>query len=84
MDIVGVVVPCVEVAADALQIQLLLVVLIVEVRCHAIVGNALREEVLMALLTGGIGDVGHGIFQFRFRVPLEVGTVFRQVGPHIL
>ena len=83
VDIVGVIVSGIEVATDTLQVQLLLVVLIIEVRCHTIVGDTLREEVLMALLAGGVGDVGHGMLQLRLGVPLKIGTVFCQVGPNI-
>ena len=41
---------CVQVAAHTLQVQLLLVLLVVEVRCHGIVRDIFREKVGVAAL----------------------------------
>ena len=46
--IVRIIVTCVEVAADTLEVQLLLILFVVEMSCDAVVRDTLREEVDMA------------------------------------
>ena len=84
MLIVRVVVSGIEVTAYALEVELLLVLLVVEVRRHTVVGNTLREEVDVALLARLVVDDLGGIFQLTLAVPVDILLFLGQVRPYVL
>ena len=65
--------PVPEVAADATQ--LVRVLLVVQVRLVALLGERDREQVLVAADAGGLGDVGARVIELRALVPVDAGRI---------
>jgi len=75
--------PHIEVAADALQIEFFGIFLIIEMGGDTIVGDSLGKKILVAFYTRLIGNILHGIFQFRFFIPVNICCVLGQIAPYI-
>ena len=71
MLVVRIIMSGVEMAADALQVQLLLVVIIVKMGCDSVICDSFRIEVYVAVLAGFIEHDVLCIFKLALSVPVD-------------
>ncbi|OPZ14654.1 MAG: hypothetical protein BWZ06_00835 [Bacteroidetes bacterium ADurb.BinA261] len=83
MNVVRIIVPCIQVATNALQIELFCVLFIIQMCCNRIVGYSFRKQILMTFHTRFVGNVFNGVFQLRFLIPIKVGSVLSQISPNV-
>ena len=74
----------IEMARDTLQAQFLLVLFVIEMCSDAIVGDAFREEIGVALLAGAVEDDAGRIFLGPLRLEVEVLLVVGEVHPNVV
>ena len=74
----------VEVAAHAVELELFVVLVVVEVRGDAVVADAFRIQILVAFHAGGIVDDARGVVHLTFGCPVDVLLVLDHFRPHVL
>ena len=84
MAVARVVVPGIEMAADAFQAKFFLIVIVIEMGCDPVIGDAFRIEIDVAFLAGFIEDNAGGVLEFTLAVPVDFLLVLENVGPEIL
>ena len=84
MLIVRVIVTGIQVATDALEVELFLVVIVIEVGSNTLVGNAFGIDVHVASLARLVVHNLLSVFQFSLAFPVDVFLVLGDVRPHIL
>ena len=82
--VIGVVVSRIEVAADTLQVEFLLVLIVIEVRCYTLIGNTLGIDVDVASLARLVIDDGLSILQLAMYRPIHILGILGHIGPQIL
>ena len=79
VPVVRIVVSCIKMAADTLEIQFLRIVFVIEMGRHPFIGYTLRKEVDMAGFTGFIIHNADRVFQLALALPVYLFDVFRDI-----
>ena len=83
MLIVRIIVSCIQVTTDTLEIQLFFVIIVIEVGSNPFIRNTFRINIDMASLARFIIHNLLGIFQFALAVPINIFFILGQIRPDI-
>ena len=73
----------VQMTADALQVELLFVFLVIKVGRDAVLTDPRRIQLLVALFARLVVDDLHGMLQLSLALPVERRAILGQIGPHV-